>query len=78
MYLHARSLLNSSIVRCGVSLCYICYSLANVSFDLSVYGADEDNGSAQPVLVLSNPLSTDIIVHVNATDGSATGQYLLL
>ena len=56
-----------------MSLCYICYSLANVSFELSEYGVDEDNGPAQPVLVLSNPLSTDIIVQVNATDGSATG-----
>ena len=57
-------------------LCFICHSVANVSFDRSAYGVDEDNGPAQPVLVLSNPLSTDIIVQVNATDGSATGQYL--
>ena len=56
-------------------LCCICYSLANVSFKRPVYGVDEDNGPAQPVLVLSNPLSHDIIVQVNATDGTATGQY---
>ena len=59
-----------------MGLCCICYSLANVSFEQPVYDADdEDNGPAQPVLVLSNPLSRDIIVQVNATDGSATGQY---
>ena len=57
-------------------LCFICHSVANVSFEQSAYGVDEDNGPAQPVLVLSNPLSIDIIVQVNTTDGSATGQYL--
>ena len=59
----------------GVRLCCIYYPLANVSFGRPVYGVNEDNGPAQPVLVLSNPLSTDILVQVNATDGSATGQY---
>ena len=58
-----------------VGLCFICYSLANVSFTWLTYGVDEDNGPAQPVLVLSNPLSTDIIVQVNVANGSATGQY---
>ena len=61
-----------------MSLCFTFYSLANVSFEQSAYSVDEDNGPAQPVLVLSNPLSTDIIVQVNATDGSATGQYLII
>ena len=56
-------------------LCFICCSLADIRFKQSAYGVDEDNGPAQPILVLSNPLSTDIIVQVNATDGSATGQY---
>ena len=59
----------------AMGLCFIWYSLANVSFEQSAYGVDEDNGPARPVLVLSNPLSTDIIVQVNATNGSATGQY---
>ena len=58
-----------------MGLSFVCYSPANVSFERSAYGVDEDNGPAQPVLVLSNPLSTDIIVQVNTTDGSATGQY---
>ena len=47
------------------------------SFDVSpvTYVVDEDDGPAQPVLVLSNPSSTDITVQVFNTDGSATGEY---
>ena len=40
-----------------------------------MYSVDEDAGAAQPVLVLSNPSSTDITVQVTNTDGSATGEY---
>lgn len=58
-----------------MSLCFICYSLANVSFKWSTYHVDEGNGPAQLVLVLSNPLPTDNIVQVNTANGSATGQY---
>ena len=53
---------------------YLLFS-SNVSFTWLTYGVDEDNGPPQPVLVLSNPLSTDIIVQVNVANGSATGQY---
>ena len=45
-----------------------------VNFNQSTYNADEDDGPAQPVLVLSNPSSTDITVNVFSTDGSATGK----
>ena len=44
-------------------------------FNQSMYGVNEDAGPAQPVLVISNPLSTDIIVQVTNTDGSTTGEY---
>ena len=43
-------------------------------FNQSVYSVDEDTGVTQPVLVLSNPASTDITVEVYNTDGSATGE----
>ena len=49
-----------------------------VNFNQSTYNVDEDDGPAQPVLVLSNPSSTDIIVSVFSTDGSATGKDTLL
>ena len=43
-------------------------------FSRPTYSVDEDDGPAQPVLVLSNPSSTEIIVQVTNTDGSATGE----
>ena len=45
-----------------------------VRFTQSMYNVDEDDGPAQPVLVLSNPSSTDITISVCSTDGSATGK----
>ncbi|XP_065885723.1 hemicentin-1-like isoform X3 [Dysidea avara] len=48
-------------------------SAVTVSFEQSTYNVDEDDGPAQPVLVLSNPSSTNIIVQVFNIDGSATG-----
>ena len=45
-----------------------------VYFNQSTYNVDEDDGPAQPVLVLSNPSSTDITISVFSTDGSATGK----
>ncbi|XP_065900323.1 adhesion G-protein coupled receptor V1-like [Dysidea avara] len=44
-----------------------------INFNQSTYNVDEDDGPAQPVLVLSNPSSTDITISVFSTDGSATG-----
>ena len=45
-------------------------------FNQSTYSVNEDDGPAQPVLVLSNPSSTDITVQVSTTNGSATGKYV--
>ena len=53
---------------------YTLYIAVTVSFEQSTYSVDEDDGPAQPVLVLSNPSSTNIIVQVFNIDGSATGQ----
>ena len=49
-----------------------------VNFNQSTYNVDEDDGLAQPVLVLSNLSSTDITISVFSTDGSATGKDTLL
>ena len=59
-----------------VSLIFFLFLLAiTVSFEQSTYSVNENAGPAQPVLVLSDPLSTDITVSVYNTDGSATGEY---
>ena len=41
-----------------------------VRFNQSSYIVDEDEGPAQPVLVLSNPSSTDITVVITDMSGS--------
>ena len=57
----------------------LCFHLiaTTVNFSQSTYSVDEDDGPAQPVLVLSNPSSTSITVQVFTTAGSATGEYLM-
>ena len=55
--------------------CIIAFIIApTINFNQSTYNVDEDDGPAQPVLVLSNPSSTDINISVFSTDGSATGK----
>ena len=46
-----------------------------VLFSQSVYSVNEDDGSVQIGLVLSNPSSTNITVRVTNIDGTATGEY---
>ena len=48
--------------------------LVAIGFNQSTYTVDEDDGPAQPVLVLSNPSSTDITVQVRSNDITATGE----
>ena len=43
-------------------------------FNQSTYGVDENGGSAQLTLILSNSSSTVITVQVATTDGSANGE----
>ena len=45
-----------------------------VTFSQSTYNFDEDAGPAQPVLVLSNPSSTDITVQVRDNQNTATSE----
>ena len=46
-----------------------------VMFNQSEYIVNEDAGSAQPVLVISSPLSTDITIHVTSTDALGIGEH---
>ena len=45
-----------------------------VTFNQSTYNVSEGARTVQPVLVLSNPLSTDITVVVYNTNGTAFGE----
>ena len=45
-----------------------------VSFNQLTYNFNEDTGPAQPVLVLSNPSSTDITVQVRDNQNTATSE----
>ena len=61
-------------------LCYhiiyyvsVYHTAATVSFNQSMYTINESEGPVQPVLVLSNPSSTDVPVQVTDGRGTATG-----
>ena len=62
-----------------MSKCYIIFILiynpgSVVSFSQSTYRVNEDDKLVQPTLVLSKPLSSEIIVQVNDNDDTATGE----
>ena len=64
-----------SFPKSGHILC-ACFVVDIVaSFSQSVYSVDEDGGSVQIGLVVSNPSSTNGTMVVFNTDGSATGEY---
>jgi len=46
----------------------------NVKFEQQTYSIDENDGFVQPVLILSNPLSNDVIIKVRTINGSAAGE----
>ena len=48
--------------------------VGTVSFKELVYTVNENNGSLQPELILSNPLSMDVTVDIDSFDGSAKGK----
>ena len=55
---------------------YITISLViTVMFRKSTFSVNEGAGRAQPMLVLSNPSSTDITITVFNTDVTANGEY---
>ena len=58
-----------------INIFVICLDIT-VSFTRLTYSVNEDDGPVQPVLVLSNSSSTDIIVQVYNNNGSfAIGEY---
>ena len=56
-------------------MCYFLPLAITVMFNQTTYSVDEDDGPAQPELVLSNPSATAITVQVISGGGSATGEY---
>ena len=52
---------------------YFNLVVANISFGQPMYSVNENEGPIQPVLVLSNPSSTDITVQVTDEEGTASG-----
>ena len=56
----------------------ICNLAPTLKFNQSTYSVNEDDGPAQPVLVLSNPSSTDVAISVFSTDRSATGKIVYI
>ncbi len=45
-----------------------------VSFQNTVYNIGKNAGSARPILVLSNPLATDVTIQVTRTDALTIGE----
>ena len=59
-----------------MSCMYMSSFLApTVRFELPNYSVDEYDESVEFAVVLSNPSSIDITVHVFTIDGSAAGKY---
>ena len=48
--------------------------VGTVSFKELVYTVNENNGSLQPELILSNPLSVDVTVDIESFDDLAKGK----
>ena len=46
-----------------------------VSFNESSYSVSEDSGLVQPILVLSNPSSTDITIHIRDKQDTAKSKF---
>ena len=65
-----------STIRYVVMVYYIYIinlTVATISFNQSAYSVNENEGPVQPVLVLSNPSSTDVTVQVKDGEDNATG-----
>ena len=52
---------------------FVYLVVATISFSQSIYSVNENEGSVQPVIVLSNPSSTDVTVQVTDEEGTASG-----
>ena len=55
---------------------YHTFLATSLTFSKSTYNISENDGHIQPVLILSNPLSTNFTVQVfSSTDDPAIGEY---
>ena len=52
----------------------MCVTVVAVSFDHSVDAIDEDDGSAQITVVLSNPATNNITVEITDNGNTAIGK----
>ena len=57
----------------SASFTFILFIDVTVAFARRTYGVNEEDGSVQPALVLSQPVSTSITVMVSSSDISARG-----
>ena len=48
--------------------------MARLTFDQSTYSIGENDGSIQPVLVFSSPLSTNVSLRILVIAGTATSK----
>ena len=76
LYTHSVSDINNS--SAGIIMYYkyintFYLTVATISFNESAYTVNENEGQVQPVIVLSNPSSTDVTVRVTDGEGTATG-----
>ena len=58
--------------------CFAVYHLLaiTITFSQTTYDVDEDDGPAQPVLVLSNPSATAFTVRVREVPRTATSKHI--
>ena len=66
------------LILCIMWFIQLIATAITVRFSPSTYSVNEDDGLVQPVLVLSNPSSTDITVQVRANDNTTTGKVVTL
>ena len=75
LYVHVRTyLFVYNIILCE-KYCFVAPNVAAISFTQLMYSFKEDSNIAQPVLLLSNPLTTDITIEVVDREGTATGEF---
>lgn len=63
-----------SYIRSCIPCMYIYFADATVAFNQLQYSIVEGNGPLKPLLVLSNPSSTNITIRIANDDGTATGK----
>ena len=63
---------------CYLFLCIYHHIAITVMFSQTTYSVDEEAGPARPVLVLSNPSSSNITLQVHEEEGTATSEQIVI